>query len=225
MSSWLQTNKNSYLPMYKIASRLLCTIWRHTWLQKIGRKLLYLKTTRFDISWATHQLNQFLSSPTATHYDTTCKVVKYGKRSPRRRPVFIRKSNIQFLGFTDVDWIGCIDTRRSNSGYFFFIGSTLVSWRAKKQQIFSRSSSEAEYRVLSFASCKLQWLIYLLQDLGIQCNKLLVIYCGSQSVIHVAANPIFTIEHNTLKLISTLCRKKSCKVSSNFFQSSHKLKL
>jgi hypothetical protein len=95
-------------------------------------KLLYLTTTRPDISFAVQQLSQFLSSPTITHFDTACRVVRYLKGSPGRGLFFPRDSCLQILGFADADWANCIDTRRSTSGYCFFLGSSLISWRAKK---------------------------------------------------------------------------------------------
>jgi len=127
-----------------------------------------------------------LFASTITHYEAACRVVKYLKGTPGQGLLFIRDSTLQILGFTDVDWAGCPDTRRSTSGYCFFLGSSLISWRAKKQHIVSRSSSEAEYMALSFASCELQWLLYLLKDLGVSCIKSPVLYFDNQSAIHIA---------------------------------------
>lgn len=159
--------------------------------RRLVGKLLYLTTTRPDIAFVTQQLSQFLSAPTITHYEAACRVVKYLKGTPGQGLLFRRDSILQILGFTDADWAGCPDTRRSTSGYCFFLGSSLISWRAKKQHTVSRSSSEAEYRALSFASCELQWLLYLLKDLGVSCIKSPVLYCDNQSAIHIAGNPVF----------------------------------
>jgi hypothetical protein len=123
----------------------------------VGR-LIYLNTTRPDITFITQQLSQFLSKPTHTHYNAAVRVLKYLKGCPGRGLFFPRNSTLQLLGFSDADWAGCKDSRRSISGQCFFLGQSLISWRTKKQPTVARSSSEAEYRALAAATCELQWL-------------------------------------------------------------------
>jgi hypothetical protein len=180
----------------------------------VGR-LLYLTTTRPDIAFVTQQLSQFLTSPTIIHYDTACRVIRYLKGTPGRGLFFPRNSPLQILGFADADWANCVDSRRSTSGYCFFLGSSLISWRAKKQNTVSRSSSEAEYRSLSFAACELQWLLYLLKDLHIECVKPAVLYCDNQSAVHIASNPVF---HERTKHLEIDCHFVRDKVQQGTFK-------
>ena len=121
----------------------------------IGR-LLYLNTTRPDISLVTQQLSQFLNAPTTIHYKAVSRILRYLKNAPGLGLLFPRKLEAQILGYVDADWAGCVATGRSTTGFCFFLGSSLISWKAKKQPIISRSSSEAEYRVLSVVTCELQ---------------------------------------------------------------------
>jgi hypothetical protein len=68
--------------------------------------------------------------------------------------------------YSDADWAGCPDSRRSTSGYCVFLGDNLVSWSSKRQTItVSRSSAEAEYRVVAHAVAETCWLRQLLQEL------------------------------------------------------------
>jgi hypothetical protein len=154
-------------------------------------KLLYLTNTRPDIAFPVQQLCQFLDCPTTLHYKAAHKVLRYLKGCPGTGLFFPRTSDTHLVGFTDADWGGCVDTRRSITGYCFFLGSSLICWKSKKQQTISRSSSEAEYRALASSTCELQWLTYLLRDLQVTLTQQPSMYCDSQSAIHIASNPVF----------------------------------
>ncbi|KAK2454457.1 putative mitochondrial protein [Trifolium repens] len=173
----------------------------------VGR-LLYLNTTRPDIAFATQQLSQFMHAPTTVHYNAACRVLRYLKNNPGQGLLFSRESEMHVTGYSDADWAGCMDTRKSISGYCFFIGKSLISWRAKKQVTVSRSSSEAEYRALSSATCELQWLLYLLADLGITLTRLPALYCDNQSALHIASNPVFHERTKHLDIDCHLVREK-----------------
>jgi hypothetical protein len=134
--------------------------------------------------------------------------LRYLKANPGYGLLFPRNSEIQILGYADADWAGCVDSRKSTSGYCFFMGSSLISWKAKKQQTVARSSSEAEYRALASAVCELQWLLYLLCDLGVKCSRPPVLYCDSQSAIHIASNPVFHERTKHLEIDCHLIREK-----------------
>lgn len=97
----------------------------------VGR-LLYLNTTRPDITYITQQLSQFLSNPSQIHYNVGMRVLRYLKGCPGSGIFFPRDSNPHIQGFSDADWVGCKDTRRSISGQCFFIEKSLISWRTKK---------------------------------------------------------------------------------------------
>ena len=58
--------------------------------------------------------------------------------------VIHRSSTAELVVYTNADWAGCPDTRRSTSGYAVFLGGNLVSWSSKRQPVVSRSSAEAE---------------------------------------------------------------------------------
>ena len=65
---------------------------------------------------------------------------------------FSGKSGAELVGYSDSDWAGDIDTRRSTSGYVFKIGDSIVNWCSKRQPTVAKSSTEAEYVALSAAS-------------------------------------------------------------------------
>ena len=174
----------------------------------VGR-LVYLTTTRPDIAFAAQQLSQFMASPTELHYKAALRVLRYLKCSPRRGlfcPHY--SSELQFLGFRDEDWGGCVDTRCSISGYCLFIGKSLVSWKSKKQPTVSCSSAEAEYRALASATRELQWLCFILHDLKQAPSRLPVLYCDNQSALHISTNPVFHERTKHLDIDCHLVREK-----------------
>jgi hypothetical protein len=76
-----------------------------------------------------------------------------------------RSSSSDLVIYTDADWAGCSDTRRSTSGYAVFLRDNLVSWSVKQQTIVSRSNAEAEYRAVANGVAEATWLRQLLHEL------------------------------------------------------------
>ena len=74
-------------------------------------------------------------------------------------------ASTNLVAYSDADWAGCPDTRKSTSGYCIFIGDNLVSWSSKRQQTVSRSSAEAEYRAVANVVAESCWLRQLLHEL------------------------------------------------------------
>ena len=92
--------------------------------------------------------------------------------------------------FSDADWAGCPDTRRSTSGFCVFLGESLVSWSSKRQPTVSRSSAEAEYRAVANAAAECIWLRQLLRELHTPILKATVAFCDNVSAVYMSANPV-----------------------------------
>jgi hypothetical protein len=69
------------------------------------------------------------------------------------------------MAYTDVDWAGCIDDRRSTSGATFYLGECLVSWLRKKQSSVSLSTAEAEYIAVAACCTRVLWMKQTLTDI------------------------------------------------------------
>lgn len=173
----------------------------------IGR-LLYLTTTRPDISFAVQQLSQFMNKPTTTHHDAALRVLRYLKGSPGLGLFMFGSSILQLKAYSDSDWASCLDTRRSIMGYCVYLGSSLVSWRSKKQSTISKSSCEAEYRAMAATTCEIQWITFLLRDLHISFTSPALLYSDNQSAMHIAANPVFHERTKHIELDCHIVREK-----------------
>jgi hypothetical protein len=152
--------------------------------------LHYLTFTRPDISFAVHQVCQYMSAPTSTHLAAAKRVLRY-IRGTLHHGIEFTPGPLTLSAYTDADWAGDPDDRRSTSGFLIYLGSNAITWSAKKQPTVSRSSTESEYRALAFASAELCWIRTLLKDLGIYIHDPPILWCDNVSALAIASNPVF----------------------------------
>ena len=98
---------------------------------------------------------------------------------------------MQVHGYCDADWGSCLDSTSSLTGYCIFLGTSLISWKTKKQKVVSKSSTEAEYRSMSHTTSELTWINNLLVDLKIQVPTAVPLFCDNKAVQHIVTNPCF----------------------------------
>nr|GEZ37617.1 uncharacterized mitochondrial protein AtMg00810-like [Tanacetum cinerariifolium] len=165
-------------------------------------KLIYLTITRPDIAFAAQLLSQFLHNPHTTHLTALHRVIRYLKLSPGQGLYFPKHNPLSFHAYCDSDWANCPSSRRSISGFGIFLGTSLIFWHSKKQQIVLRSTTEAEYRALADCSREITWLCSLLQDLRIPIPTSIRILCDNISTIAIASNPV---QHAGTKHIEIDC--------------------
>ncbi|KAL6348342.1 hypothetical protein AAG906_005643 [Vitis piasezkii] len=172
----------------------------------VGR-LIYLTVTRPDIVYSVRTLSQFMNTPRKPHWEAALRVLRYIKGSPGQGLFLPSENNLTLSAFCDSDWGGCRMSRRSVSGYCVFLGSSLISWKSKKQTNVSRSSAEAEYRAMANTCLELTWLRYILKDLKVELDKPAPLFCDNQAALYIVTR-FFTNVLNTLRLIgnsSVLC--------------------
>jgi histone deacetylase 1/2 len=114
--------------------------------------LQYITLTHPDISYSVNKVCQFLHAPTTVHWTAVKRILRYLQGTVSLGLRLNKSASILVSAFSDVDWAGCPDDRRSTGGFAVFFGSNLISWSARKQATVSRSSTEAEYKALANAT-------------------------------------------------------------------------
>lgn len=155
----------------------------------VGR-LIYLRVTRPELSYAIHILSQFMQAPRQEHWEAAVRVVRYLKWNPGQGVLLKAGQPLTLTAWCDADWGACPLTRRSLTAWFIQLGDSPVSWRTFKQDTVSRSSTEAEYKAMSDTVQELIWLKNLLVTLGVTFTAPIPVHCDNISAIYLAANPI-----------------------------------
>lgn len=165
-------------------------------------KLLYLTTTRPDISFSVQALSQFMSSHKQSHYEAAIRVVKYIKKEPGKG-LFMKEDTSEVLSaYCDSDWGACLESRKSITGYAVKMGDNLICWKVKKQTVIARSSAEAEYRSMANTVAELMWLKGIASELKVRIDEPIKIFSDSKSAIQIAKNPVY---HDRTKHIEIDC--------------------
>uniref|UniRef100_A0A3Q7HPE8 Reverse transcriptase Ty1/copia-type domain-containing protein n=1 Tax=Solanum lycopersicum TaxID=4081 RepID=A0A3Q7HPE8_SOLLC len=138
--------------------------------QRLIGRLLYLTTTRPDISFVVQCLSQFMHSPKTSHMEAAMRLVRYVKSEPGLGILMASTGGNDLQVFCDADWGAYINSRRSITGYLVQYGGSPISWKSKKQVTVSRSSVEAEYRAMASTVAEIFWIVGLFDELGIKIN-------------------------------------------------------
>jgi len=158
--------------------------------RSLAGALQYLTLTRPDIAYAVQQVCLFMHDPREPHLAMIKRILRYVKGT-LSTGLHIGTGPVDRLkAYSDADWAGCPDSRRSTSGYCIFLGDNLVSWSSKRQTTVSRSSAEAEYRAVAHAVAESCWLRQLLQELHAPLSSATIVYCDNVSAVYMTANPI-----------------------------------
>eukprot|EP00253_Pinus_taeda_P007737 PITA_07737 len=121
--------------------------------------LLYLTGTRPNVMHVVGIVGRFQANPKETHLQAVKIIFKYLQGTQSYGLWYPRDTNLTLHAYTDADWSGSVDDRKSTSGGAFFMGSRLVSWFRKKQSSISLSTTEAEYVAAASCCTQLLWMM------------------------------------------------------------------
>eukprot|EP00253_Pinus_taeda_P004328 PITA_04328 len=119
--------------------------------QLVG-KILYLTHTRLDLSFVVGLTARFMQNSHESHCKPAKRILRYVRGTIQCGIHYSAKASPLLVGFTDSDWAGDPDDRKSTAGYMFTLGFGPITWACKKQSDIYLSSAEAEYRGIVEAS-------------------------------------------------------------------------
>ncbi|XP_035838306.1 uncharacterized mitochondrial protein AtMg00810-like [Helianthus annuus] len=129
--------------------------------------LIYLAHSRPDIAHAVGVISRFMHKPSIIHLGAAKMVMRYVAGFIDLGLWYGKTGCVNPNGYTDSDWASYVENRKSTSANLFSIGSGVVSWCLKKQEVVALSMMEAEYiAAIAAAVCQATWLRKILIELG-----------------------------------------------------------
>ncbi|GJV87254.1 retrovirus-related pol polyprotein from transposon TNT 1-94 [Tanacetum coccineum] len=168
----------------------------HLYRSMIG-SLMYLTTSRPDIMFAVCACARFQVTPKTSHLLAVKRIFRYLKGKPTLGLWYSRDSPFELVAYTDSDYAGATQDRKSTTGGCQFLGNRLISWQCKKQTVVATSTTEAEY--VAAASCcgQVLWIQNQLLDYGYNFMNTMI-HIDNNSTICIIENPV---QHSKTKYI------------------------
>ncbi len=198
----LQDTKETDIPLqpnHKLSAELLNEdeqlrnfIEPEKYRKAIGSLIYLMISTRPDISYSVSVLSRFMQKPRELHWRFVKRLLRYIKTT-KNYCIIYRKNktkNSELLGYSDADYAGSVEDRKSTSGYVFTYNNCIVTWNSAKQKTVSLFSTEAEYVALTTAIKEALWLEQLLSELN-RSQKEIKMFCDNKSTICLTKNPEF----------------------------------
>ena len=154
--------------------------------------LLYLSGwTRPDIVFAVSQVARFCSNPTTEHWTAVKRILRYLKGTPTYGLMYTTSGDTSrtLIGYSDADWGGNVNDRKSTSSYLFMMSGAAVSWKSQKQTCVALSTAEADYITLAAAAQEATWIRKLMKGLRDSQAEPVTIYEDNQFAICNTRNP------------------------------------
>ncbi|KAJ9545471.1 hypothetical protein OSB04_025178 [Centaurea solstitialis] len=153
--------------------------------RSLAGALQYLTFTRPDISYVVQQVCLFMHDPRKEHMHALRRILQYVKGTLSFGLQITPSDVSSLIAYTDADWGGCPDTRRSTSGYCVFLGDNLISWSSKDNLQFQDQAPKLNTGVLQMSYPKHVGYETFFLNLSVLFRKqLFAIYLSGNPVQH-----------------------------------------
>ncbi|XP_075077321.1 secreted RxLR effector protein 161-like [Nicotiana tabacum] len=125
------------------------------------------------------------------HLSAAKRVLRYVAGTVDFGSCYSKDADFSLIGYSDRDWAGSIDDRKTTSENVFSLGSGAIFWCSKKQDVVALSSSEAEYVAVTSAVCRAIWLRSLLVDVRHPKEGAMKVFCYNKAMIAMTKNLAF----------------------------------
>lgn len=181
---------NPMAPGYKIHKDENGVKVNETFFKQIIRSLMYLTVTRPDLMFTVSLISRFIANPSEMHFQATKRALRYIRGTMDYGIMYKKKGNEDLLAFTDSDYAGDIEDRKSTSGYVFVMSNGAVAWLSIKQPIVTLSTTEAEFVAATACAYQAIWMRRILKELGHTQMGSIVVNCDNNSAIKLSKNPV-----------------------------------
>ncbi|KAG9449432.1 hypothetical protein H6P81_009397 [Aristolochia fimbriata] len=146
--------------------------------------------TRPDIAFVVGMLGRYQSNPGLDHWRAAKKVLRYLQGTKNYMLTYRRSDSLEVVGYSDSDFAGCVDYRKSILGYIFMFAGGAISWKSAKQTIIATSTMEAEFVSCFEATSQPVWLKSFIAGLRLvdSISRPLQVYCDNLAVVFMAKN-------------------------------------
>nr|GEV30842.1 putative ribonuclease H-like domain-containing protein [Tanacetum cinerariifolium] len=114
----------------------------------------------------------------------------YLKGHPKLGLWYLKESPFDLVAYSDSDYGGANQDRKSTTGGSQFLGRRLISWQCKKQTIIATSTTKAEYVAAASGRGQVLWIQNQLLDYGYNFMSTMI-YIYNNSVICIDKNPVY----------------------------------
>jgi len=164
-----------------------------TLFKQIVGSLRYLCNSRPDIAYVVGIISRFMSEPRVSHLLAAKRVMRYIIGTPQYGILFskcLNENSMELIEYSDADWCGDKQDRKSTSGYLFKFLNDPISWCAKKQPVVALSTCESKYIAGCMVACQAVWLENILKEMEIEVSRPIALFIDNKSAISLARNTI-----------------------------------